>query len=414
MIRILGPAKIRVSSGIVSVLGAEFRSGYEFEISKYRSYSLKAVSDAGIEVSLGDGSKIERADPFEEPLDDWITVADAVISECKLPCTVVVMGPVDAGKTSMAALLSNRALARGIPTAIIDADIGQADIGPPGFVSLAMPDSWTLWLREHSPVSMRFVGSIEPAPVAGRLLSLTYDLMREALERGAGVVVVDTDGWVEGWGALEHKVDLIRLLRADAVIVLGDPDLYETLHKVFPGLVLYARSPLVRISRSQLDRKTLRTANYRRFLEGAPVRALELNGLHVHGSCLFSSIPYNDPEVKGKVESIIGKPSPYVGKFPGGYCIVVESESPIESSTLRSLQKELSGDVLVLYTGGFKGVLVGLSDGLRDYPGIVEEVDLDTMKVMVRTYYEGPVRGLVFGRIRLVDYQDSAKRRVWI
>lgn len=414
MLRVLGPARVSVASGALNVLGAILQDGGEFYVSEHRSYSLKALEDVEINVSLGEGSRIERADPVEEPLDDWTTIADSVIDGCRLPCTIVVVGPVEAGKTSMTALVANRALSRGIPAAIIDADIGQADIGPPGFISLAVPEDWVLWLRDLWPSSMRFVGSIEPAPVAGRLLSMASVLVREAIESGAGVVIVDTDGWVEGWGALEFKADLIRVLNTDAVIVMGDIDLYKSFHRMLASPVYYARSPIVRAVRNRVDRRLLRSSNYKRFLSNASIRLVDAVTVSIHGSCLFSSTPYNDPELKTRVEGVVEHPVVYIGRFPGGHCVVVDSDSPPDPATMRELQKRLEGDILVLFTGGFRGVLVGVSDGSRDYPGIVEDVYLDGLRIKVRTPYDGPIRGLVFGRIRLIDFQEDSKRRVWI
>jgi len=74
----------------------------------------------------------------------------------------MVIGQVDSGKSSVSILLSNTALNNGEKPAVIDGDVGQADIGPPGFISLSYPDSKTLWMRTLKPYAMKFIGDIKP------------------------------------------------------------------------------------------------------------------------------------------------------------------------------------------------------------------------------------------------------------
>ncbi|MEB3859660.1 MAG: hypothetical protein LRS43_00455, partial [Desulfurococcales archaeon] len=165
-VRVFGPARVRVARGLVSVLGAELGEGEEVNIDRYRSYYVKSLGSSEIEASIGGEGRIEAPSRGEEPYDEWLSIADMVISSCPSRCRVAVVGPPESGKTSFTALLANRSLVRGLPTGVVDSDIGQADVGPPGFVSLAMPDSWVTWLRGLDPVDMRFVGSIEPSHVA--------------------------------------------------------------------------------------------------------------------------------------------------------------------------------------------------------------------------------------------------------
>ncbi len=416
MVRVFGPARVRVASGLVILLGAELGAGGEAFIARHRSYTIKAVEASRVELELLDDARVERPSPGDEPIDEWIIIADKILGSCRLPCTVVVLGPVEAGKTSFTALLANRALARGITPAIVDADVGQADIGPPGFVSMALVSDWVVWLRELEPDYSRFVGSIEPGPATGKILSAAAELAARAREMGAGVVVVDTDGWVEGWAAMEYKADLLRIVGAEHAVVLGDRGLHAVVERVLGGRVMYARSPRVIAERDRGDRRLLRSANYRRFLADAQAREIDLSRVGVYGSCVFASERLGDRELYSDIASLLAVEVLYVGVFPGGYCVVVDSEDPVESNALRSLQKRLQGDVIVVHTGGFRGVLAALTDDKgSDHPAIVEEVDLDSRRVRVRSAYTGPVARVGFGRLRLgEDYTETGKRRIWI
>jgi len=417
MLRIYGPARVRVREGVLLVLGAELTEGFEVYIPQGRSYTVKARGGAVFELGLEGEARVERPRPDEEPLDDWLAVAEKLFDACELPCKVAVLGPVEAGKTSFTALLANRALARGVMPGIVDADVGQADIGPPAFVSMALVFDWLVWLRELEPAASRFVGSIEPGPATGRILSAVASLVDEALLQGAGLVVVDTDGWVHGWSAIEYKADLLRVAGIDYAVVLGSSELAETVERFMPGRVLYARSPREKAVRTPEDRRSLRSANYRRFLENAPERVVDLSDVEVYGSCVFASRRVADERIVAELSSVLAVEVVYVGSFPGGYCVVVDSEEPIDLQALRGIQKRLQGDLIVVHTGGFRGVLAGVSDGgPNEWPAVVEWVDIEAGRLALRTKYPGAVRRVVFGRIRLVDgYQEaSGRKRIWI
>ncbi len=116
------------------------------------------------------------------------------------PGVVFLLGSLDTGKSTFGIELARRALGRGIPTAVVDADIVQSMVGPPTTVGLKMirdegslaPES----LRQAD--SLGFVGSLVPK---GHLLPLVTNaakLVQRARANGAQMVVVDTTGLVSG------------------------------------------------------------------------------------------------------------------------------------------------------------------------------------------------------------------------
>ena len=327
----------------------------------------------------------------------------------------------ESGKTSFTAVLANRAIANNIVPAIIDADIGQADIGPPAFVSMSMPSSWVIWLRQLEPLAMRFVGSIEPSAAAGRVISAVTEMVEKARSMGAGLIVIDTDGWVRGWSALEFKVDLLRSVGADFVAVMGDAELFSFISRAVGAKVYHLRSPQVQAIRDVDDRRKLRALNYKRFIEGDVVE-VDLTKVPVQGGCLASSIPLDDKELKKIVSSTIGKEVVSAAKYPGGLCILVDSDKPVEQQAVKAIQKALQKkfhdveEVIVTYTGGLKGVLAALTDSNGvDHPAKLLEFDASTMTAKFETRYKGPITRVIFSKIRLdEDFTEAGKRRIWI
>ncbi|MCE4603488.1 MAG: hypothetical protein F7B20_00790 [Aeropyrum sp.] len=414
-VRIFGPAEVEVARGQATILGAELGPGDCVEIGETRSYLVKAISRASLVVRISGRARVEAPSEGEEPLDEWILTADKIVSECGRECTAVVVGPVDAGKTSVTAVLANRSLAKGVPTGVIDADVGQADIGPPGFISLSLPGSWVVWLRQLEPVASRFVGSIEPSPAAGRIVSAIAHLRLRARAEGAAFVAVDTDGWTSGWSALEYKIDLIRGVGADAVVVVGDHDLYTFMEKSVEAPVYYVRSPGVQAVRSVEDRRRLRRENYGRFLEGG-MRSISLREVKVQGACIGGS-PFMDERVKGAIESQLGYSVKMMTRYPGGVCVFLDSERHVEPHEIKGgLRRMVGGELIVVSKGSVRGVLAALvsSDG-DEHPAVLEDLDLDSMTAVFKTKYEGGVVKVIFGRVKLSgDYYEEVRGRILV
>jgi polynucleotide 5'-hydroxyl-kinase GRC3/NOL9 len=415
LVRVFGPATLRVSSGLVSVLGAELGEGEFFVIGELRSYVVKGVTASRIDVELEGDARVELASPEEEPYDEWVEVADSILSSCPTPCTVTVLGSTDSGKTSFTALLANRGILRGLKVAIVDADVGQADIGPPGFIGLAYPKSWVSWLRFLEPEMLRFIGSIEPSPLVGRIISACVELQAKALSDGAELIVVDSDGWVEGWAALEYKVDFVRALRSNHVVVMGDDRLAEYIARLFPGGVYKLTRPMVQATRSAEDRRRLRQENYRRFLEGDLVE-VDLAKTPVYGACI-SGYKAEEKLVTIIEETLGEEMVELVTRYPGGACIYVEDQNPALQQAIKELQKKIQGlELMIIPLSTAKMILSALRDGRgHDCPALLVDVDLRSRKALFKTKCKGPFKSALISRIRLTeDYREAARGRIWI
>ena len=136
--------------------------------------------------------------------------------------TVLFIGGIDAGKSTMARAVAAFALRLGRSVAYLDVDLGQKTVGPPGAVALkrlSSADDLTLE-RLAVPDAIAFVGATSPQ---GHLLPLVTGMARlhaRALEEGADLVVVDTSGMVSGIYGQLVKYHKVELLRPDLVVGL--------------------------------------------------------------------------------------------------------------------------------------------------------------------------------------------------
>ena len=136
--------------------------------------------------------------------------------------TVLLIGGLDSGKSTLAKTMLRAALEAGRTAAFLDGDAGQKSVGPPATVGLKHVR--TLEDLEPEPLAkadaLGFVGSTSPQ---GHLLPLVTSLARlhvRAREEGADFVVVDTSGLVSGIYGQLVKYHKVELLQPDLVVGL--------------------------------------------------------------------------------------------------------------------------------------------------------------------------------------------------
>ncbi len=129
--------------------------------------------------------------------------------------TVLYIGGLDSGKSTLARATAAFALRLGRAVAYLDADVAQKTVGPPATVGLKHirePDDLTLE-RMATADTLGFVGSISPQDHLLPLVGALSRLRDRANQEGADLVVVDTSGMVSGiWGQLVkyYKVDMLE------------------------------------------------------------------------------------------------------------------------------------------------------------------------------------------------------------
>ena len=400
VVRVFGPARLTMLKGHVMILGAVFSEGESVEIDRYRSYAVKALEDSVVELQLGERGTLEKPAEGEEVVEKWVETADEIVSDEGVK-TVLMLGPVDAGKSSFTALLANRGIQRGLRVGVIDADIGQADVGPPGFVSAAFVDRKILWLRWLRAQRLRFIGSNTPQRLEKRIVSAVVDLKHVLLEEGAELVAVDSDGWVHGIHAVEYKMELVRSLRPTHIVVVGDEQLYETVR----GWVRSAKTKVYSVSqpsvvyvRDREDRRVLRSEAYRRFFEDAAVRKVKLDEVGVIGSCLFNGRPL-PPDTLESISRALG-----VRVIRGSETmdsIVLLVDSPPKPGAVERLGYEKN--VYIVKKGDEKGLYVALLDeNLEERaPGVLLNVDYESLEAEIYTSYGGPIGAVMIGYLKL-------------
>lgn len=405
VIRVKGPARVSVIRGRIMIVGAEYGEGSSVIIHALRSYGIKVLEDTALDVSLGNEASIEVVDPREEVVDKWLEISEDVLDYLKDHGTVrvVIIGPVESGKTTLSAFIANRALARGVMPALIEGDVGQEDIGVPGTVSLAYLREPVIWQRQLRAERIRFVGCISPHGCISRIVSAIASLVKEAEER-SNVVIVNTDGWVGEQQAMNYKLELIRLSQPTHVIAL-DPILANILRSSLPPSisVLTAPPPKVAVTRERSDRRYLRTMAYKKYFSDNRVVTFGLDEVKIMGSCILSGRELV-PEAVADEIGVDSSEIIYASEYLGTRYVVLRR---------RSRAMDLPRNYVTVRDGEWEGLLLGVINEDLDDVGIaiLKKLDFKERKLSVIIPREQqPSPYFIAGRIKVNEkFEDYGR-----
>lgn len=154
-----GPASITLLDGQASILGAAIQSHQRTIVMDEKQLPIETTEHANLEIVLGKSAEIFEVQGSTIP-PSWNLAAEA-LGEMKNG-KVAVIGPTDVGKSTLCVYLVNVLL--GLKLFIIDADVGQADLGPPTTIARAEPKKPITSLTELVPDARIFIGHTSPGP----------------------------------------------------------------------------------------------------------------------------------------------------------------------------------------------------------------------------------------------------------
>lgn len=204
--------------------------------------------------------------------------------------TILVLGATDRGKSTYCAFLAARLSQAQGRVALVDADVGQKDIGPPATITLGYPPAPRPH-RVRQPHAYYFVGSTTPM---AHLLPMLVGTKRMLDAADADFLIVNTTGFVHGAGRA-LKTYKIELIQPDAIVALAVGDeLDAILHAHRERRILRLRPSVRTLTKSTLERKQNRESAFRRYFTGAAHLTLSLSRTIVQRSLLFTGTPFAD------------------------------------------------------------------------------------------------------------------------
>src|SRR5881397_691761 len=179
-----------------------------------------------------------------------------------------IVGDVDSGKSSLCTFLANMCVQNGLKVGVVDADVGQADIGPPTTISSSLASEPILTLQDLRQETAFFIGDTSPSSVPDKLTRLIVRL-KEKLVSSSELVLVNTDGWIGDLPALRFKEELLHETQPDLVLGLSRGSEIDPLLDMVSSASIRLPSSTYARMRSREERKSARETGYRRFLLGS-------------------------------------------------------------------------------------------------------------------------------------------------
>jgi polynucleotide 5'-hydroxyl-kinase GRC3/NOL9 len=215
----------------------------------------------------------------------WKAAAEALVEmrEGK----VMIIGATDVGKSTLTVFLTNRLLAHRISVRVVDADIGQADLGPPTTIGSTHPHDPITSLSDSVAQSLLFIGDTSPNRVRSKLANGIRKLSTDETDK---LTIINTDGWIQDPEALLFKTRLIETVNPDIVLGLAKGDELQPILSPSRVESMNVETAKQVLARSRRDRREIRIQGYRRALAGSKIQLIPRTDIRVSFPQGFSSL----------------------------------------------------------------------------------------------------------------------------
>ncbi|AFZ70475.1 putative GTPase or GTP-binding protein [Caldisphaera lagunensis DSM 15908] len=204
---LLGPSSVVIINGEVEILG--------FDINK--KINKKIIVPIGRSIPIKANNACLNINPSSKNIvkveSKTNEIFEKIYNEIFEKRKILIIGPTDSGKSTLAAFLINRFYSKGIRAKIMSADLGQNEVYCPTFVSTAEIDPPYIpgWKGSIANVKSCFVGDISSFHNKQKYIECIEKLGKD------DNLIIDTDGLVNE-EAIKLKLSLIQNIDIDAVI----------------------------------------------------------------------------------------------------------------------------------------------------------------------------------------------------
>ena len=315
--------------------------------------------------------------------------------------TVSVQGARGVGKTRLCRMLVEAAAERGITPAFVDAELARGIVGPPGAVSMVVvrqPED----MDRQRPDHCLFVGDVIPAGhVAGYIFGI-ITVVAQAKRLGAGLIVIDSCGWMDYPGVVLAKQNEIEMTAPDYVIAL------QRSHEAEFIITPFIKRTDIICAVKQADSASsyvpsIARANFRadmqRFLEGSQLHTIPFSQVTFTNTWLGCGRELKW-QYKKSISQILSSPV-YHGEQLGkaAYLLAGGTCSEQQEKEIAAMLKV--SRVRLQDPGFFENLYAGLEDSECRFvsAGIIKNIDFEKRQIIIDTpaLTASPVRGIRFG-----------------
>ena len=391
------PASVSVLSGDAEVWGADLRGGLR-------------VEKAGVPVliSTSSGCRVELEASLIRVLPQAFPKSwESLSGSLKKGDRVMLLGGVDSGKSSLSLYLLNRAVSSGLRAALVDSDVGQSDVGPPGTIGVLVRDRPVIHPRLEEADHIFFVGDTSPRGHFLQMIVGLREAVSAAYDDGAELVIVNTTGFVSGGAARALKSSKMAIVKPSKVVLMGRTPRFD--RHVPPSVRVLSVEPLPQdAGKDHAVRRETRRLMFSEILSRCRPVEISARDVYLLNTMLFSGDPC--PEHVDTFSKVLEVPVVYLEECEDAILVIAERR-PARSKTL-SLSKMLGKEVRVGRVDSYRGLYVGLlnSEGSLSGLGIIADVDFSEGRISLLSQVE-EFSGIALGWIRLSPSGEEVGRR---
>lgn len=388
-----GRAEIEILNGPVQIIGYPQPTGHRFEIPLGKTIPLVIRPGCSVRILLSDEGSIETLRESTIP-PDWDRLVDTILK--RNTRLILILGSMDTGKSFFATYLGNRLLTADRKVAVLDTDLGQSDIGPPGSQGILYQRKAVTFLSRETPSALYFVGSHSPGLHLMNTVVGTARLAWRGL-RDNDTVIVNTTGWIQGDSARLLKTAKLDLLKPDMVVLLQRSDEAEHLiRSVDPDRVQRIQVSLKARDTDQFQRKSLREKASVKYFADAEEIVLPFARITTE-RCYFLSGTALEP-LRDFPEII------WMERLSGYEGLLLVTKGDLRDEVAQVVSMKHSGPVRHFRLGEERGLLVGLTDeeGQCLGLGIIRQFNFHHRTITVTTPVRNSeaIRALQLGSVR--------------
>ena len=399
-----GPASVKIIIGRTEVFGSTLRSTNKTVIREGKRLPFVVKEKAEFEISLGENAAVEEVEGDTIP-PSWAEAYTEMITLEVKPITAMVLGPVDSGKSSFCTYLVNRLLNEKRRVAILDGDIGQSDIGPPCTVAYTLVTKPVTDLFNLRQQDAFFVGTTSPYAVTDKVIEGLASLKKHIMERSPDVIIVNSDGWVEGDDALAYKLQLVKNISPEIVFCTQQK---EELAPISMALHEYRKfiveEPATIKQRNLEKRRNLRELGYIKYLRNAKVQSLPMNWVKIEGDELYGlNKLHEDARQSTRMYQLLGMKPLHFAEFRSRISIIIGRTRWISEEKLHKVEDSLNKKVVLIHKGEEEGLLTAVYGPQRKFLGIgvLQEIDFTRKTLKIYTPVSDEISIVNIGKVKL-------------
>ncbi|MCS7309661.1 MAG: Clp1/GlmU family protein [Armatimonadetes bacterium] len=325
--------------------------------------------------------------PVEQPKQsaEWEQALQTLATQ---RARILILGARDVGKTTFTTLLANRQLAHGLRVAVVDADVGQSEIGPPTTIGMGIVEAPVPTLHAIVPRAIYFVGSNTPR---GRMLETVNGvraMVAKAEEAGAQSILVDTTGFISGTAGRRLKCAKVEAIRPQFVVAIQRKDELEHLLRPIERRnlrLLRLPVPDTVTLKSPEMRQQRRVMRFFRYFQDARLHTFALSEVACEGTWFNTGTPLEWNEVHFLQETLRSRV--FWAERTAEHLYVITDKVVDEHALLIVEETFRVAHVTTAGVHRFVKLLLGLlnAEGECLAIGILERIDFAHRTITVRT-----------------------------